>query len=98
MMGAQVLEKAKELGITIRIEGDQLKIIARPSVVAPLVDDLKAHKPEILELLRPKPEPVLTCFSCKGQNLWLSIHGVTICRNCHPPAHESLEVTICNLN
>ena len=26
------------------------------------------------------------CFNCKGQDLWRSRHGVTVCRRCHPPA------------
>lgn len=30
--------------------------------------------------------PVRTCYACKGVDHWLSIHGLTICRKCHPPA------------
>ncbi len=32
----------------------------------------------------------LVCFACHERRFWLSIHGVTICGLCHPPADEKL--------
>lgn len=26
------------------------------------------------------------CFACGGREWWKSVHGVTVCRRCHPPA------------
>jgi len=35
----------------------------------------------------PLPSPTQrTCYCCKGTDFWLSIHGGTVCRRCHPPA------------
>jgi hypothetical protein len=31
------------------------------------------------------------CRCCSGSDFWTSVHGVTICRRCHPPAHHSLQ-------
>jgi len=25
------------------------------------------------------------CYRCQSRDLWQSIHGVTVCRRCHPP-------------
>jgi hypothetical protein len=33
-----------------------------------------------------KKESFLTCYSCLGKDFWLSVHGVKVCRKCHPPA------------
>lgn len=31
-----------------------------------------------------------SCCACNGTESWLSIHGVTICGRCHPPANDRL--------
>lgn len=38
------------------------------------------------------PEQPTPCYCCHGQDFWLSIHGVTICRHCHPPAQGAEKV------
>jgi hypothetical protein len=87
----QILERVSDLGIRIRVEGGDLKIKAKPSRIAPFVDDLKTHKAEIIRLLTPKPEPnkQLVCYSCRGKDFWTSIYGVSVCRKCHPPVADA---------
>jgi hypothetical protein len=84
----RILERVFEAGARISVEGGNLKIKARPSMIAPFVEELKSHKAEIIRLLTPKPEPArqLVCYSCRGKDFWLSVHGVKVCRKCHPPA------------
>lgn len=85
-----ILSHAKELGIRFEINGDSIRAIAKPDILRPIVGDLKAHKAEIINLLRPRPVPLI-CFCCKGSDFWLSIYGVKVCRVCHPPAALELE-------
>lgn len=33
-----------------------------------------------------------SCYACYGLESWLSVHGVTVCARCHPPAHDNLVV------
>lgn len=35
-------------------------------------------------------EPASPCYLCREFFWWLSIHGVLICGNCHPPAVPEL--------
>jgi hypothetical protein len=92
-----LLSHAKELGIRFEINGDSIRAIAKPEILRPIVADLKTHKAEIIRLLSPKPEPAkqLVCYSCRGADFWTSIHGVKVCRLCHPPASPELEVSVC---
>jgi hypothetical protein len=89
----RILERVFEVGGKISVEGGDLKIKAKPSMIAPFVEELKSHKEEIIRLLTPKTKPKrLVCYSCRGSDFWTSTYGVRICRVCHPPAAPELEV------
>ena len=72
------------------------------SRVKPWLSELKARKAEAVEFLQAREEerrkqqaksswtPPDRCYCCGHHEWWLSIHGVTVCAVCHPPAVESL--------
>lgn len=31
-----------------------------------------------------------SCYVCHSTEIWLSVHGVTVCARCHPPGHDRL--------
>lgn len=33
------------------------------------------------------------CRACSGSDYWQSVHGLTICRKCHPPAPSAERIT-----
>jgi hypothetical protein len=54
--------------------------------------DRPTHHTKSADCLSPCRGDRLTCFCCKGTDFWQSIHGVRICRQCHPPAAPELEI------
>jgi len=70
--------------------------------VSPWFSELKLRKAEAVEFLQAREEeqrrkqakntwtPPDKCYCCGGHEWWLSVHGVTVCATCHPPAAESL--------
>ena len=36
------------------------------------------------------PRGPVICRACTGSRYWVSIHGVTVCGKCHPPASSNL--------
>lgn len=90
-----LLKHVREIGVEIFSDGNNLKCIGKRNIVIPIIDDLRAHKTEILKMLKedhPAKKEKLVCYCCKGSDFWLSTGGKWICRVCHPPAHPSLEV------
>ena len=42
-------------------------------------------------IVEPAPETTPgACRACKGTAFWISVYGVTVCTNCHPPASRAL--------
>lgn len=42
------------------------------------------------DLTRGSTAKADACFACQGTRRWVSIHGVVVCGECHPPACASL--------
>ncbi len=38
---------------------------------------------------------LLVCYWCWGTDFWHSLHGLSICRRCHPPA-PGVEIAVAN--
>jgi len=89
-----ILKRADELGIALYIEGDSLKIKAKPGVVTEkALTVIKAHKPAIIDYLRAQP-PALkagpplcaTCMDAGVERPALSddYEGFMYCAEHHP--------------
>jgi hypothetical protein len=70
-----------------------------------LLDELAAHKPEAVVVLRSRenvvplspdrprravPTEASCCPTCQGTDFWISLAMVRICERCHPPASEKI--------
>jgi hypothetical protein len=52
MTAAEILAAARRLGVDLSFDGDEIVLRCSPSPPASFVDAVRAHKPELLELLR----------------------------------------------
>ncbi|MGA3172940.1 MAG: hypothetical protein ABSE25_00765 [Syntrophorhabdales bacterium] len=50
-----------------------------------ILDRYVAEAREVFEAEGP-----LVCHACKGTDFWTSVHGVVVCRRCHPPMRDGL--------
>ena len=85
------------LGIRIEAHGDRLRYSPRSAVTPELADRMKAHKGELLAILRRDPEagetdegievidPPDPCPKCGTLELWQSLAGNWRCLRCDPP-------------
>ena len=71
MMDATGKIDAKEL----RAVRERMRCVFRALQVPP-------DTPYALRVARKRGEP---CFACGGTTRWVSWHGATVCRTCHPP-------------
>jgi hypothetical protein len=53
---ANLLERAKNAGVVLVVDGDNLRCRGPEEAINALVPDLKVHKPEVLAALKTKPE------------------------------------------
>src|SRR5208283_2102364 len=59
MSAAEALEAARAIGVKVEVDGDDLVLEAEQAPPAQMLDALRAHKPEILELLQAERRAVL---------------------------------------
>ena len=59
MSVAEALKAARAVGIHVEIDGDSIVLEAEQAPPAQILDTLRAHKPEILELLQAERRAVL---------------------------------------
>lgn len=99
---AETLTELSRRGVTIRVEGDTLRLKPRVALDDGLLARIRAHKVEIIRLLATRnggeveigPSlPIRRCRACKSWLFWVSVHGAAACVTCHPPASLSLVKT-----
>jgi hypothetical protein len=61
------------------ISSDELRRVGR----------LKAAFGADIVSVKPDVEPT-TRYGCGGHRFWVSVHGITVCATCHPPADPTL--------
>ena len=70
MIATQILADLAHLGIRIEARGDRLRYWPRSAMTPDLVEQMKAHKTELLAALRPENAAIaLLCPWCKGPDL-----------------------------
>lgn len=52
MSAEMVLDRAADLGITLTVKGDRIRYCPKSVAPADFVEELRRHKPEIMEQLR----------------------------------------------
>jgi hypothetical protein len=105
--GTEALSALEERGArVVLLPGGALDVTAPagPETEA-LLDELAAHKPEAVALLRDRrrvitfpPDPprravpanASACPACQGTTFWISLAGVRVCERCHPPVDERI--------
>ncbi len=99
MNAADILADFFALGVRLRADAEGLRFDAPPGVMSPeRLFLLRTYKREVLDLLRwfqaaaveSSPGVEGTCPACSGLRRWRSIHGVTGCATCYPPAAPEL--------
>lgn len=91
MTAEAILDQARSRGIRLSVTGGELRYRAPAGALTPeLRAGLVEHKPVILALLRPAPDP---CPCCGSTVRWVSVHGAVVCPLCHPPAAPWLVAT-----
>jgi len=62
MNARELIHQVEELGITLRVAGDKLRVKAQVGIITPAIKaELTSHKAEILEVLRePANQPPVT--------------------------------------
>ena len=93
----ELMTDLARLGIHIEAHGDRLRYSPRSAVTPELADRMKAHKGELLAILRRDPEagdtdegievidPPDPCPKCGTLELWQSLAGTWRCLRCDPP-------------
>ena len=85
MTASELIESVVRAGGTLRLEGDRIKY-RFPKGAAHLVDELKEHKPELIELLRKAGGRIATfphCPKCASYALFRENNiGVYECETC----------------
>jgi amino acid adenylation domain-containing protein len=96
----EFLAELRQLGVSLRVEGDKLKVRAGEDVLTPeLTEALKQRKAEILALLRPKPVysidplPPRDCYelSASQRRLWILAQLPEGSAAYNIPLHQFLE-------
>lgn len=93
----RIIETLTQLGVTLKANGDRLRIEPASKVPADLLPHIRQAKAEILAALSQPtrdPGPDKPCYACGSRAFWRSLHGAVICWRCHPPARESLVADI----
>ena len=97
MSTAELMTDLARLGIRIEAHGDRLRYSPRSGVTPDLADRMKAHKGELLAILRRDPEagktdegieviaPPDPCPKCGTLELWQSLASNWRCLRCDPP-------------
>lgn len=87
MTAQSLLEDLQARGITLRAEGDRLRFHPREVVGPQDLAALRAHKPELLALLRgaeePQASPAVICPWCRSPDLLNGASGGLWCPGCN---------------
>lgn len=94
MDGLMLLKEARAAGLAVRIDGDKL-VIRGPRTAEAIAKRLLENKTVVMEALtqvgvQHSRATVRPCPRCRRSQLWLSIYGVEVCGECHPPAPGAL--------
>jgi TubC N-terminal docking domain len=94
---AQLLTELTQRGIRIEAHGDRLRYSPRSAVTPDLADKMKAHKGDLLTILRSKSTNLGACPAC-GERLWeiatfdgflnLECPACDRCYGCRPSTDE----------
>jgi hypothetical protein len=96
---AETLTELSRRGVTIRVEGDNLRLGPRAALDDGLLARIREHKGEIIRLLAARKGgegevrsilPTRRCRACNSWLFWVSVYGAVACATCHPPASRSL--------
>ena len=82
MDAADVLDHLTELGITARASGEKLLLEPGSKVPPDLLVEVKAHKAEVLTLLKVSPDYVATACVC---HMPIGPTGADRCKVCELP-------------
>lgn len=64
---AQLLRKAHAVGVQVRLTPDGLKAFGDQAAIAPLVDELRAHKPELTAFIQQAHQTTATLLELAMQ-------------------------------
>lgn len=84
----EILSELAERGVSVRADGNALKLRPAKILDETLLSRVREHKPEILAALMGLPTE--RCRACRSWLFWVSIHGAVTCAACHPPADRKL--------
>ena len=106
MTAADLLTVLEAGGVRLEAEGDRLRYSPRSLVTPDLVDELEAHKGEILAMLTGPDNSDETddpwgdswadafdpvpCSNCGGLVIWWNVLGVARCMDCDPPTDRAM--------
>ena len=97
MEALDLLERARQLGLSLHAVGDALEVEGEPTVEAEaLVEELRQNKASLLALLRSSPPPEFPCPSC-GSGHWWRGSSSWVCSSCHPPAAQVVPLEVVEL-
>ena len=95
MSAAALMNDLARLGICIEVRGERLRYAPRSAVTPDLAQRMKAHKPELLVILRSEADrtgnqpdmidPPDPCPECGTLELWQTLAGNWRCQQCDPP-------------
>jgi hypothetical protein len=101
MDGLKLLELARAAGLAVRVDGEKL-VVRGPRKAEAVAKRLLENKAVVIAALcasEPQHDHVdlaqnqagvRLCPCCRRSQRWLSVYGVTVCGECHPPAVPEL--------
>ena len=92
MTTTALIRDLRARGVELVPDGHFLRCRPRTTLTPADLDELKANKAAVIQALQAEIARTLVCYSCKRSRFWHSIHGVTVCARCHPPASPRLVV------
>ena len=93
MTADTLIAELRSRGVELVAEGDRLRCRPKSALTPADLEELRAHKAEVLARLSPDADRAATkvvCYCCRESRFWRSIHGQVVCGICHPPAHPDL--------
>jgi hypothetical protein len=87
-----LLVSLRQRGVTVTTSGGRLFLDGFQDVLTDvLVEEIAAHKVELIALLQTPDPPSAPCHACGGQLFWLPTSRTRyICFTCHAPAVPAL--------
>ena len=92
--GLSLVRDLRVRGVRLEAKGGRLVVDAPKGLLSDRdLAQLRSQKSTIIKMLATVAEPDgprLRCFACRESRFWVSVHGVTVCGICHPPASSNL--------